>query len=348
MKYYVFEKVKQGACFMDLIESFKQKARSYNKTIVLPEGNDPRTIKAADVALKEGLAKLIILGNEEIIAKLAKEQNADLSKAQIIDPKKSPKLKEISEKFYELRKSKGITPEQALKTVEDEVYFGTMLVQLGEADGLVSGAAHSTADTIRPALQIIKTAPGVSLVSSYFIMIVPNCEYGDNGLFIYSDCGLNPNPNAQELAEIAITSAHTAKTLCNMEPKVAMLSYSTKGSAKHELVDKVIEATSIAKAKAPDLALDGEFQLDAALVPEIAKSKAPGSNVAGKANILIFPDLQAGNIGYKLTERLAKAVALGPLLQGLNKPVNDLSRGCSADDIVKVIAITAVQSGPNK
>ncbi len=329
---------------MDILKSFKEKAKADRKKIVLPEGNDIRTIKAADAVLREKIADIVILGDIESINKLAKDNSCDISNAVIIDPKKSDRLNEYAEIFYEMRKSKGMTQENAYKTMQDEVYFGTMMVQKNEADGLVSGACHSTADTIRPALQIIKTAPGVSLVSSYFIMVVPNCKLGDDGLFFYADCGLNPNPNAVELAEIAIESAKTAKALCGMDPRVAMLSFSTKGSAKHEILDKVVEATRIAREKAPDLQLDGELQVDAAIIESVGKSKAPGSPIAGRANILIFPDLNAGNIAYKLTERLANATALGPLLQGLNKPVNDLSRGCKFEDIVDVIAITALQT----
>jgi phosphate acetyltransferase len=246
--------------------------------------------------------------------------------------------------FYELRKSKGITLEKARETIKDNIYFGCMMVKEGYADGLVSGAIHATADLLRPAFQIIKTAPGAKIVSSFFIMEVPNCEYGENGVFLFADCAVNPSPNAEELASIAVQSANTAKNLLGFEPKVAMLSFSTKGSASHELVDKVRKATEIAKDLMPDVAIDGELQLDAALVKEVAELKAPGSKVAGYANVLIFPDLQAGNIGYKLVQRLAKANAIGPITQGMGAPVNDLSRGCSYRDIVDVIATTAVQA----
>ena len=261
-----------------------------------------------------------------------------------MDPLKSSKYEEYVNKFYELRKAKGITLEQAKKIMQDYVYFGMMMVKNGDADGLVSGAAHSTADTLRPALQILKTAPNTKLVSAFFLMVVPNCEYGENGTFIFSDAGLNPNPTSEELAEIAISSAKSFEQLVEKKANVAMLSYSTYGSAKSELVDKVVEAAKILKEKAPEINADGELQLDAAIVPEIGKIKAPGSKVAGYANTLIFPDLNAGNIGYKLVQRLGKAEAYGPLCQGIAKPVNDLSRGCSSDDIAGVVAITSVQA----
>jgi len=326
------------------MDTFKNKAKSNIKHIVLPEGNDVRTIQAASIVLKEGLSKVTLLGNIDEIKTLANKSNIDISNVPIIDPETSEKLNEYSNIFFEIRKKKGISKEDAIKTIKDVVYFGTMMVHTGDADGLVSGAAHTTADTIRPALQIIKTAPKISIVSSSFIMVVPNCNYGQNGTFIFADCAVNPNPNAEELAAIAISSARTAKVLCDMEPKVALISFSTKGSAKHELVDKVQKALAIAKEKAPDLDIDGEFQIDAAIVPKVGERKAPGSKIAGKANVLIFPDLQSGNAGYKLTERLAGASAIGPFLQGLNKPVNDLSRGCSVEDIVNVVTITSVQA----
>ena len=274
---------------------------------------------------------------------MAEENNIDISKAKIINPIESEKYEIYVQKFYELRKAKGMTPEKAREIIKDETYFGMMMVKLEDADGLVSGACHSTSDTLRPALQILKTAPGTKLVSAFFVMVVPNCEYGENGTFIFSDSGLNEYPDADALSEIAISSAKSFEQLVGAEPRVAMLSYSTYGSAHSPLTDKVVEATKILKEKAPDLICDGELQLDAAIIPEIAASKAPGSPVQGRANTLIFPDLDAGNIGYKLTQRLAKAEAYGPLCQGIAKPVNDLSRGCSAEDIAGVIAITAVQ-----
>ena len=329
---------------MNFIDSIKEKAKKDLKSIVLPETNDIRILQATDKILKEGFVNVVLVGNEEKIKTLANENNLNIEGATIIEPAKSEKYDEYVNTFYELRKSKGITLEQAKELILDNVYFGMMMVKNEDADGLVSGAAHSTADTLRPALQILKTAPGTKLVSSFFLMIVPDCEYGENGTFVFSDCGLNQNPTSEELSEIAISSAKSFEQLVGESPKVAMLSYSTYGSAKSELVDKVVEATKLVKEKAPNLKADGELQLDAAIIPEIGQSKAPGSEVAGYANTLIFPDLNAGNIGYKLVQRLAKAEAYGPLCQGIAKPVNDLSRGCSSDDIVGVVALTAVQA----
>lgn len=329
---------------MSFIETIKEKAKKEIKTIVLPEGNDIRTIKAASMVLEQGYANLIILGEKDKIEEMAKENNLDISKATIINPIESDKYETYVQNFYELRKEKGMTIEKARETLKDETYFGMMMVKSGNSDGLVSGACHSTSDTLRPALQILKTAPGTKLVSAFFVMVVPDCEYGENGIFIFSDSGLNEYPDSDALSEIAISSAKSFEQLVGAEPKVAMLSYSTYGSAHSPLTDKVVEATKLLKQKAPDLICDGELQLDAAIIPEIAASKAPGSPVQGKANTLIFPDLDAGNIGYKLVQRLAKAEAYGPLCQGIAKPVNDLSRGCSAEDIAGVIAITAVQA----
>ena len=329
---------------MEFIESIKERARKNVKTIVLPETEDIRVLQATEKILKEKFANVILVGNEENTKKLALDSNINIEGAKIVEPSKSEKYEEYANKFFELRKSKGVTEEQAKEMMLNNVYFGMMMVKNGDADGLVSGAAHSTADTLRPALQILKTAPETKLVSAFFLMVVPNCEYGENGTFIFSDAGLNPNPTADELSEIAISSAKSFEQLVGKEARVAMLSYSTYGSAKSELVDKVVEATRILKEKSPDLKADGEMQLDAAIVEEIGQKKAPGSEVAGHANTLIFPDLNAGNIGYKLVQRLAKAEAYGPLCQGIAKPVNDLSRGCSSDDIVGVVAITAVQS----
>ena len=328
---------------MSFIETIKQRAKQDVKAIVLPEGNDIRTIEAAKIALEEGYANIILIGKEEEITKMANEHNFDISKAKIINPVNSEKYDEFVKVFYELRKNKGMTIEKAKELIKDETYFGMMMVKQGLADGLVSGAVHSTADTLRPALQILKTAPGTKLVSAFFLMIVPNCEYGEDGAFIFSDSGLNEYPDAESLSEIAISSSKSFKQLVGKEPKVAMLSYSTYGSAHSPLTEKVVEATKILKEKEPSLICDGELQLDAAIIPEIAARKAPGSPLAGKANTLIFPDLDAGNIGYKLVQRLAKAEAYGPLCQGIAKPVNDLSRGCSSKDIAGVIAITAVQ-----
>ena len=329
---------------MSYIDLIKDKARQDKKTIVLPETNDKRTLIATAQILEEGIANIIMVGNEEKIMDGAGWLEVDLSEVKVIDPEHFERLDEYANALYELRKAKGLTEEQAKEMMLNYVYFGMMMVKNGDADGLVSGAAHSTADTLRPALQILKTAPGTKLVSAFFLMVVPDCEYGEKGTFIFSDAGLNPNPTAEELSEIAISSAKSFEQLVEKEAKVAMLSYSTYGSAKSELVDKVVVATKLLKEKAPELKADGEMQLDAAIVKEIGEKKAPGSEVAGYANTLIFPDLNAGNIGYKLVQRLAKAEAYGPLCQGIAKPVNDLSRGCSSDDIVGVVAITAVQA----
>ena len=332
---------------MSFIENMKAKAKKDIKTIVLPEGNDIRTIKAVEKVLKEGFADVIVLGKKEEIFKLAKENDVNVKGVKIINPVDDINYEKLSNEFYELRKAKGMTLEKARETLKDETYYGMMMVKSGFADGLVSGACHSTSNTLRPALQILKTAPGTKLVSAFFVMCVPDCEYGENGTFVFADSGLNEYPDADSLAEIAISSSKSFEQLVGKQAKVAMLSYSTYGSASSPLTEKVVEATKLLKEKAPDLICDGELQLDAAIVPEVAISKAPGSPVAGKANTLIFPDLDSGNIGYKLVHRLAKAQAYGPLCQGIAKPVNDLSRGCSSDDIVGVIAITAVQAQSN-
>ena len=329
---------------MSFIDELKNKAKQNIKTIILTESEDKRVLKAAEQVMKEGFAKIILIGNKEDAEKLANENDIDISGIEIIDPEKSEKFEEYANAFYELRKAKGMTPEKARETLKDNMYFGTMMVKLGDADGLVSGACHSTANTLRPALQILKTAPGTKLVSAFFLMVVPNCEYGENGIFVFGDSGLVENPTADQLSEIAISSSKSFEQLTGKESKVALLSYSTYGSAHSELTEKVVEATKILKEKAPDLVCDGELQLDAAIIPEVAASKAPGSPIKGDANTLIFPDLNAGNIGYKLVQRLAKAEAYVPLCQCLAKPVNDLSRGCSSDDIVGVVAITSVQA----
>lgn len=332
---------------MSFIENIKQRAKQDIKTIILPEAEDKRVLEAASKVIKEGFAKVILIGDKEQVENDIKENNIDLTGVEIIDIKTSTKKQEYAQKLFELRQAKGMTEEEASKLIEEPIYYGMMMLKLGEADGLVSGAAHSTSNTLRPALQILKTAPNTKLVSAFFVMCVPDCEYGEHGTFVYGDSGLVENPNSDELSEIAISSAKSFKNLVGAEPKVAMLSYSTYGSAKSELTEKVIEATKLVKEKKPDLIVDGELQVDAAIIPEVSKSKAPGSIVEGNANVLIFPDLNAGNIGYKLTQRLAKAEAYGPLCQGIAKPVNDLSRGCSADDIAGVVAITAVQAqGP--
>ena len=328
----------------NIMETVFNKAIAAQKTVTLPEADDVRTVIAAQKIVELGLAKVVLINSEEKIAKACKDSGADVSGCRIVDPAASELRFEYAKQFYEMRKLKGVTEEKAAEIVLDPLHFGCMMVLNGEADGQISGATHSTADTVRPALQILKTAPGCKLVSSFFVMIVPDCEYGENGVFIYADCGLVINPNEEELAEIAIQSAITMKSLLGFEPRVGMLCFSTKGSASDPIAEKVIQATKIAKERRPDIMIDGELQGDAALVEWIGQKKAPGSPVAGKANVLIFPDLNAGNICYKLTERLAKAEAYGPILQGLKKPVNDLSRGCDANDIVNVAAITAVQA----
>ena len=331
---------------MTFIEEIKQRAKKDVKTIILPEAEDKRVLEAAKKVTEQGFAKIILLGDEEEIKENCKKYDINLDGVEIINPLTSEKKEEYINKLYELRKNKGITLEDAEKLLKQPIYFGMMMLKdkNSKADGLVSGAAHSTANTLRPALQILKTKPGTKLVSAFFVICVPNCEAGEHGTFIFGDSGLNQNPTADELSEIALSSAKSFKQLVQKEAKVAMLSYSTKGSAKSELTQKVIDATNLVKEKDSNLLVDGELQLDAAIIPEIAKSKAPESPLKGEANVLIFPDLDAGNIGYKLVQRLAKAEAYGPLCQGIAKPVNDLSRGCSSDDIVGVVAITAVQA----
>ena len=330
---------------MSYIDTIKDRARIDKKTIVLPESNDKRTLIAASHIIEEGIADIIMVGDEEKIMDGATWLEIELDGVKIIDPENCEKLDEYVELLYETRKAKGMTIEKARDILhKDPLTFGVIMVKANDADGMVAGACHATADTLRPALQILKTAPGVKLVSGFFLMCVPDCEFGDNGTFLFADCGLNQDPTAEELAAIADSSAKSFKSLVGSKPIIAMLSHSTKGSAKHILVDKVVEATKIAHEQYPGLCIDGELQLDAALVPAVAKSKAPGSEVAGKANVLIFPNLDAGNIGYKLVQRLAKAEAYGPMLQGIAKPVNDLSRGCSWQDIVGVVALTAVQA----
>ncbi len=330
---------------MAFIDDIKEKARKDKKTIVLPESTDRRTLIAAAKILEEDIADLIMVGDEEKIMDGAGWLELDLSKLRVIDPKVTPKMEKYMETLYELRKNKGMTLEKAREIlVNDYITFAVVMVKCNDADGMVAGACHATADTLRPALQILRTAPGVKLVSGFFVMDVPDCKYGDNGTFVFADAGLNQDPTSEELAAIADSSAKSFRSLVGTKPYVAMLSHSTKGSAKHALVDKVVEAVKIAHEQYPQLAVDGELQADAAMVPEVAKSKAPGSPVAGRANVLIFPNLDAGNNGYKLVQRLAKADAYGPMLQGIAKPVNDLSRGCSWEDIVGVVALTAVQA----
>jgi phosphate acetyltransferase len=330
---------------MELLDSIKLNARKHNKRIVLPEGYEERTIQAADIAIAEGLAQIILIGDaEEIKAHAAKLGLKNLTKATIINPKAHPKKEQYINLMVELRKNKGMTKEEASKLIEDPLYLGVLMIKSGDADGEVSGADHATGDVLRPAFHYVKTAPGISVVSGAFFMILQDKSFGENGVIVFADGAVHPNPTDKELAEIAIASAHTAKSIGGFEPRVALLSFSTKGSAKHELVDKVISATKIAQEMAPDLKIDGELQGDAALIESIGQKKAPGSKIAGKANVLIFPDLNCGNIAYKLVQRLAHAEAIGPVLQGMAAPINDLSRGCSVNDIVSMIAITANQA----
>jgi phosphate acetyltransferase len=320
-------------------------AQKADKCIVLPEGTEERMLKAADIILREKIARLILIGNRETILNNAKKWNlSHIEKASMIDADNNPKAEFYAEMLYELRKSKGMTMEQARQLVKDPLYLATLLIKNKEADGEVAGALNATGNVLRPAFQIVKTLPGVSVVSGAFIMIMKDKQWGDNGIMVFADCAAHPNPTAQELAEIAVVTAQTAKNVAGIEPRVAMLSFSTKGSAKHEMVDKVVEATAIAKKIAPNLAIDGELQADAAIVPSVGASKAPDSPIAGKANVLVFPTLEVGNIAYKLVQRLANAEAVGPVMQGMAAPINDLSRGCSIEDIVNVVAITANQA----
>lgn len=330
---------------MELLDRIKQNAKKQIKRIVLPEGYEERTIQAADIAIKEGLAQIILIGDpEEIKSHAAKLGLTHLDKASIVNPKSHSKKEQYADLMVELRKNKGMTKDEALRLIEDPLYLGVLMIKSGDADGEVSGADHSTGDVLRPAFHYVKTAPGISVVSGAFIMILPDKSFGENGILIFADGAVHPNPTDKELAEIAVATGHTAKTLGGFEPKIALLSFSTKGSAKHELVDKVISATKIAQQMAPDLMIDGELQGDAALIEAIGQKKAPGSKIAGKANVLIFPNLDCGNIAYKLVQRLAHAEAIGPILQGMAAPINDLSRGCSVNDIVSMIAITSNQA----
>ncbi len=330
---------------MNLLDQIKNKAKEIAKTIVLPEGEEERTLKAADIIIKEGYAKLVLLGNPAVIETKAKEWGlTHLSQATIIDPINNPKKEFYAEMLCEIRKSKGMQMDQALKLVEDPLYLATLLIKNKEVDGEVAGALNATGDVLRPAFQIVKTLPGVSVVSGAFIMMFKDPQWGDNGVMVFADCAAHPNPNERELAEIAVTTAKTAKSIAQLDPRVAMLSFSTKGSAKHEMVDKVVNATRIAKEMDPSLKIDGELQADAAIIPSVGASKAPGSEIAGKANILVFPTLEVGNIAYKLVQRMAGAEAVGPVMQGMAAPINDLSRGCSVEDIVSLVAITACQT----
>ncbi len=330
---------------MGLMEEIRTNAQKYNKTIVLAEGTEERTLRAADIILGERIAQIILLGNPEEISRFQKENNlSNLDRATIIDPKNNPKKDFYAQMLFELRKSKGLTIEDANKLVEDPLYLATLLIKNKEADGEVAGAQNSTGNVLRPAFQVVKTLPGISVVSGAFIMLFEKHEFTDNGVLVFADCAVHPNPTDAELAQIAVVTAKTAKAIAGIEPRVAMLSFSTKGSAKHEMVDKVVSATRIARELDPTLQIDGELQADAAIVEAVGRSKAPGSNIAGKANVLVFPTLEVGNIAYKLVQRLAGAEAIGPILQGMAAPINDLSRGCSVSDIVNLVAITANQA----
>jgi phosphate acetyltransferase len=330
---------------MELIDQIKNKARKLNKRIVLPEGTEIRTLKAAEIVLRDRLAELILLGDPLKIKEITDKEGIDISGAEIINPASGSKRDHYAEMMVEIRKDKGLTIEEALELLNDPLYYGPMMIKAGDADGELAGAINATGDVLRPAFQFVKTRPGVSIVSGVFFLIFEKKTIGDHGILVFADCAVMADPDANQLAEIAVATAHTAKQIANIEPRVAMLSFSTKGSAKHELVDKVVSATKIAQAMAPELMIDGEMQLDAALVAEVGQLKAPGSKVAGRANVLIFPGLEAGNIGYKLVQRLAGAEAVGPVMQGMAAPINDLSRGCSVNDIVTMIAITANQAG---
>lgn len=330
---------------MKFLEQLKQKAKSNKKRIVLPEGYEERTLKAANIILEEGFCDVILIGNpDDIRQKAIQFSLKNLHLAQVVDPQTYEKIDAYADLMVEMRKSKGMTKDQALKLMRDPLYLAVMMIKCGDADGEVAGADNATGDVLRPAFQIVKTKPGISVVSGAFLMVLNDTTFGENGMMLFADCAVHPNPTASELAEIAVASGQTARSIAGFEPRIAMLSFSTKGSAKHEMVDKVVEATRIAKEKAPDMQIDGEMQADAAIIPSIGLKKAPGSPIAGHANVLVFPTLETGNICYKLVQRLAGAEAIGPILQGMAAPINDLSRGCSVSDIVNLVAITANQA----
>lgn len=330
---------------MDLINDIKEKAKKHQQRIVLPESLEERTLKAADIILSEGLAKIVLIGSpEKILSKADSLKLKNISRATIVDTENNPKKEDYIELMLEIRKSKGLTRDQALSLLENPLYLSTIMIKNGDADGEVAGAENATGNVLRPAFQYVKTTPGISVVSGAFLMFLRDSEFGENGLMVFADCAVHPNPTASELAEIAVATGKTTRAIAGIEPKIAMLSFSTKGSAEHEMVDKVREATKIAQEMDPTLKIDGELQADAAIIDSIGRKKAPGSEIAGQANVLIFPTLETGNIAYKLVQRLAKAEAVGPILQGMAAPINDLSRGCSVDDIVNLVAITANQA----
>jgi phosphate acetyltransferase len=334
---------------MEFIEQLKLKAKANKMRIVLPEGYEERTLKAADIILAEGFADIILIGDlADIQTKAEKFGLKNIQMAKVVDPKNHEKIEAYADKMVEIRKSKGLTKEQALKLVQDPLYLSVMMIKCGDADGEVAGADNATGDVLRPAFQYVKTLPGISVVSGAFLMIIPDKSFGEDGMMVFADCAVHPNPTAEELAEIAVATGRTTQAIAGFEPRIAMLSFSTKGSAKHEMVDKVVKATELAKQMAPDLMIEGELQSDAAIIPEIGQKKAPGSPIAGKANVLVFPTLETGNIAYKLVQRMAHAEAIGPILQGMAAPINDLSRGCSVSDIVNLVAITANQAAIKK